>query len=51
MNITTEQGLWDKDSGLEFCNKGSELGLWDEGCGLWFWDNGRVRVFGMKVGF
>ena len=34
--LTTEQGLWDKNSGLEFWDKGSELGF-------------RVRVLGTKV--
>ena len=35
--LTTEQGLWDKNSGLEFWDKGSELGFWNEGLGLGFW--------------
>ena len=34
--LTTEQGLRDKNSGLEFWDKGSELGF-------------RVRVLGTKV--
>ena len=37
--LTTEQGLRDKNSGLEFWDKGFEpqLGFWDEGLGLGFW--------------
>ena len=35
--LTTEQGFRDKNSGLEFWDKGSELGFQDEGLGLGFW--------------
>ena len=32
--LTTEQGLQDKNSGLELWDKGSELGFQDEGLGV-----------------
>ena len=38
--LTTEQGLRDKNSGLEFWFKGSELEFWDKGSELGFWDEG-----------
>ena len=38
--LTTEQGLRNKNSGLEIWDKGSELGFGDEGLGLGFGDEG-----------